>query len=661
MESKGIENMRSNVVIKNPFGGRDLKLKEHQIGHFDNCDTIWSRNIALMDVSPMGSGKNMIIIGLAMKYTMGICPIAPKPAIPVWKKNCSRFQIPLYSGNIFGQPMAGRITMNLPDLSPTDISIFLNHVHTLAGLQATDIISLLYYHFKEIAKKADPKAIDIIIPTIETHIRFRQHMHQYISVPDNNVGSTGKIAMIYSNYYSAITGSLFIRLPIYPKKLRGTPTPEQIEQYNREMTAYNNFDVSNIILTYGKLRSVGQSQPKHGLLYRIDKASPIGDPLGTGFVPGYRLEALFQEGCIIAFDEMHHIKNKNAQFDACRSLTISCLKANNNRSRLSFISGTPCDSEHHIINVCRLLGFIRQPTLCVVTKNNVAYHGAADLINICRKFDNNTTNGLFNSAHIRTNKDVQKLCYDLFIQIIKPNIISRMPPPHIEAKLNIANGFYNMDLKSATGLHAKIQELADLVIYNDTSKECFINKLNKVTIKNKMQVIELLKVPILIRLAKEKLNESPNNKVIIYISFIETFSQLAAGLVEYQPMIINGQTSDDKARGSIIDKFQNSPSHRLLIVSLQSMSESGSFCDKYGNYPRFMFIVPSHEFLTLLQAIYRIYRIGTKSDATVRFIYSKQSLVELSLLNAIAKKKATLEDIIDYDQSLKTHPNEYED
>jgi hypothetical protein len=236
-----------------------------------------------------------------------------------------------------------------------------------------------------------------------------------------------------------------------------------------------------------------------------------------------------------------------------------------------------------------------------------------------------------------------------------------MPPPHIEAKLNIANGFYNMDLKSATGLHAKIQELADLVIYNDTSKECFINKLNKVTIKNKMQVIELLKVPILIRLAKEKLNESPNNKVIIYISFIETFSQLAAGLVEYQPMIINGQTSDDKARGSIIDKFQNSPSHRLLIVSLQSMSESGSFCDKYGNYPRFMFIVPSHEFLTLLQAIYRIYRIGTKSDATVRFIYSKQSLVELSLLNAIAKKKATLEDIIDYDQSLKTHPNEYED
>lgn len=557
----------SNIII-NPFGGRNIRLQEHQIEHFNRLVYISSRTLVSIDCSPMGSGKNILLIALAMKLRKPILAICPSSALSTWKKTLSKYQIPTYAG---------------------------------------------------------PKDNIILNP------------EQYTTE-------------------QLLTMKMLVRLPMYPKKLRGTPTEAEKQEYEKQMKSYNDCDIKHIVLTYGKLRSKNNSQPTHGLLHSVNG---VYDNMGTGFIPTERLNQLFQVGIIIAFDEMHHIKNQNMQSNACRTLTITCLKKDQNLSRLAFLSGTPFDKQDHAFNVCEIIGFIRRKPLCNNYNGNLRYVGAEDLYKICLLLNREVTNKYYQPpSAVRKQQDVKDMCYRLFINVVKPSIISRMPPPNIEAKLDIANGFYNSE--SGTDLHNAVVKLSEITNFSEDMNRCEVSNRNETALKKQLETIEILKVPILIKLARQRLTENKFNKVIIYVTFRQSTNALVNALMEFTPMVVNGEVTKQGVRENLYNLFQNSPEHRLLIIALGTGSESINLNDKDGRFPRYMYIVPSHELLKMLQAMYRIYRVGTKSDATIRFIYGKYGSIEHSILSSIIKKKEVLKDVIGETICLDNYPNEYE-
>jgi hypothetical protein len=384
------------------------------------------------------------------------------------------------------------------------------------------------------------------------------------------------------------------------------------------------------------------------------------DVLKTGFNVTDRFHQLLSNGLIIAFDEMHNIKNKSMQFEACRSLIIACLRASNNKSRIAFLSGTPFDKREHALNILRLIGFIRQQKLNSVGNNGIILQGANDLLKICERLDYSTTQRIFSASQPRSNKDVQDLCYQLFVGVIKPCIISKMPRPKIPAELDVANGYYRMGQDEENRLQIAVNQLSNVSHFRPESGDYDSKAANQGAIMSQLQQIEILKVPILVRLTIEKLTENAYNKVVIYITFHETVRLLLQNLAQFAPMVVNGEVSKQTVRDQIFYNFQTSPNHRLLIMALRAGAESISLADKDGRFPRTMFIVPNHELLRLLQAVYRIYRIGTRSKATVRFIFGQKSFVEHSILQAIIKKKTVLHDVIGDDETLVEYPNIFE-
>ena len=73
------------------------------------------------------------------------------------------------------------------------------------------------------------------------------------------------------------------------------------------------------VISYESLRSVKGKDPKHGLLKRFDEESH------TYFEPTKLLQDLAEEGLFVIFDEAQRVKNKNAQWYACKAIAETIL------------------------------------------------------------------------------------------------------------------------------------------------------------------------------------------------------------------------------------------------------------------------------------------------------------------------------------------------
>jgi hypothetical protein len=142
------------------------------------------------------------------------------------------------------------------------------------------------------------------------------------------------------------------------------------------------------------------------------------------------------------------------------------------------------------------------------------------------------------------------------------------------------------------------------------------------------------KINTLVRLTIDKLQE-PNRKVIICCPFISDQELLIDKLQNYNPLLLNGNI---KNRDTIINQF-NEPNndHRCLVMTQNVGGEGISLHDTHSGFPRTMYIVPTHDFLKMVQCAGRIYRRGLKSHTEVFFVYSNDGLIENVLVNTLAK------------------------
>ncbi len=159
------------------------------------------------------------------------------------------------------------------------------------------------------------------------------------------------------------------------------------------------------------------------------------------------------------------------------------------------------------------------------------------------------------------------------------------------------------ELKRAklAGDHAKLRELAD---------ELQASRASALTIQLRArQEIELYKVPVMVAMAKDALEEGMS--VVLLVNFTETIDKLARALGAPQSVIRGGQPPSE--RQAVIEAFQRNECP-VVVANIQAGGVGVSLHDPSGQRPRLSLISPSFSAADIRQALGRVHRSGGASS-----------------------------------------------
>ena len=415
------------------------------------------------------------------------------------------------------------------------------------------------------------------------------------------------------------------------------------------------------IETYNSIRSVKCTQPKHGLLKRVDYKQTVQKSDGDGqmvidkidFHPTELLEKLVNEGVLLVIDEFHNIKNTTAQFFSCQAMIKAIANmgfVTSNPSRVLLISGSPFDKEEQIINMFRLIGIMTDHRLTQHNPFTYRYEwkGFLDIYECAVNFYRGP--GVLPENIVVPYKDygtagqLRKLSYQMFQQIIKPVIASSMQLT-LPQSIDKFNGFYDiMDEMDRTLLVEGINKLKSSTNFNGQDVTFGRNATDTLAaITGALRIIETAKISSMVRVIKKHLMTHATSKAVICVNFTDSVTDLCEGLKEFNPLVLTGSTKDAD-RGTIIAKFnEHDLTRRLLIGNLKVCSTGIDLDDKFGDRPRFCIVSPNYSSIDLYQVCHRFLRMDSKSKATVHMFYGKPAC-ELAILNALACKSRTMKE-----------------
>lgn len=415
--------------------------------------------------------------------------------------------------------------------------------------------------------------------------------------------------------------------------------PASLEAKWRMMRKYG-IKIDHVI-SYQSLRSRVNAIPRHGLLQRHDTIEE-----GTFFTATQLYNKYIDEGCLVVFDEVQHIKNKNDQFYACQALTTSILRSGG-ISRFIFLSGTPIDKEEQSIHMMQLMGMIRSQKMYIFSKeeNRLKLVGAQELVDFCKTIDPSSTLD-FLRLHPFNKDNVRHNCYLMFQRIVKKSIAAAMPSPALE--IDVKNGYFNIVREEDKQKLIKgIMSLQSSVMYNEKDQSINIAKGTFASINPALKAIESSKINDMIRIAKAQLDKDPMCKVGVFCNFLESIDKLQSSLEKYNPIVLRGSVNKNK-RQDLIDKFQADSNDCRVVIGLISVVATGiDLDDKFGNRPRFAYAIPNYSILNLHQLTRRFIRLDSMSVPVFRFFYGKVSRKELSVLNSLARKSNVLSDTLE--------------
>ncbi len=154
------------------------------------------------------------------------------------------------------------------------------------------------------------------------------------------------------------------------------------------------------------------------------------------------------------------------------------------------------------------------------------------------------------------------------------------------------------------------------------------------------QLVEKIKIPIIIELANDYINNGYN--VVIFANFTESIKKLAESLKT--TCIISGSLDTD-TRNKNVQRFQDNESN--IIICNIAITEGISLHDIHG-VPRVSLISPSFSVTQLIQALGRISRTGAKTPALQRIIYCANTCEEI-ICNRLKNKLDFLSKLNDND------------
>lgn len=407
-------------------------------------------------------------------------------------------------------------------------------------------------------------------------------------------------------------------------------------------------------LTYNSLRGTRKGGVKHDLLIRNE----------NDFSPTDMLEKCAKHGLLIVYDECHHLKNENSQLNAAQTISTEAarLAKLGYNIRIAALSATPADKKENINSIFKILGITISRKLYKYDRSNKAYvlQGLQEAINKCNNYDPDTT---FHIICRTVNKTTSKIiCHELYTRVLKKYITSGMPEPPMEFKKNIKNLFAIMPKEDVERMREGALLFSSATAYKPEIKEVDTKSLNWGDIIRSRREIDSSKVNTIVRLAIEDLEENPNCKVIIYFTFKRDMKDAAEKLKKYNPLILNGDVIEDTKRTEIMDNFQRYDNEYRVIISNPRVGGEGvDLDDTNGNFPRSMYIAPSYMFIEQFQSTGRVRRKNTKSEAKIRFIYSRDFPYENGIINSMIEKSYVARGMIQTNQNSIIFPGELEE
>lgn len=156
------------------------------------------------------------------------------------------------------------------------------------------------------------------------------------------------------------------------------------------------------------------------------------------------------------------------------------------------------------------------------------------------------------------------------------------------------------------------------------------------------QKIELLKVPSLIELVKDAVDEGQS--VAVFVNFSETIEALHEKLKD--AVFIRGGQKDHE-RVEAIAGFQ-SDKHRVILCNIEAGGVGVSLHDLHGNFPRLALICPTYNGASLKQALGRIHRAEGRTKSIQKIIFAANSIEE-DVAKSVKRKIANIDLVNDGD------------
>ncbi len=374
-----------------------------------------------------------------------------------------------------------------------------------------------------------------------------------------------------------------------------------------------------LITTYESLSSKVNCQPKHGFLKRNDIEGKVS------FNPTDAYLKIINEGVFVIFDEFQKLKNESSNmYKAAKAMIHPFVVSVSTISRLILVSASPFDKSNHPINMLKYVGVIRSYRLFTFHKetNHLELQGAQELVDFCNKYNPIVTQQIINQ-NPWSKKNVQDVCYLLYVNNLQKHITSSMPQPTKTFTKDVFNGYYVMRDKDKIEYIEGIKALHASLKYNKDTEGVNLKNMNLGVVTKSCMKIDRSKTYNLYRKVVDTLENIPNSKVIISVNFIFSIRALKRNLARYDPIIFTGSTTKSQ-REALISEFQeHNLNRRLFISTLRTGSVSVSLDDTSpgGIFPRHCFGLPSYMVMDIQQWTGRVFRYATTSQPHVCLMY----------------------------------------
>jgi len=401
--------------------------------------------------------------------------------------------------------------------------------------------------------------------------------------------------------------------------------------------------VDAITMTYHAVRGRDDGPTANGYLMRTDKE----------FVASEEFEAMVAEGILLVADEAQSLKNTSAQARAFAALCLPIKRAEATESRLLLLSATPFDKQEHVMNILQFALIRDHKTMYVYEKTafgtgEVVLTGANELIRACLNVDPAVTKELLGTYPTHLSRNVSKLVYKLFVQVLQNKVCAYMvgdaesqcPPPEVRTTFYVIEGeALSVYRKGVSDLQKSVLAMQMQTPGRATAPPDWGG------IGKALQCIEWAKRHVFVRMANAVLKEDPQAKVVIGLNYTNTVEWVRDNLTT-DVLILNGSVPP-KLRGDILKKYQAANTkHRVMIGNMAVMEVGIDLDDKEGSFPRTCFFSPHYRATGLHQAIGRVFRVNSASQATVHMVYGPLLYAEKSVLNALARKTGVLKETL---------------
>jgi hypothetical protein len=448
------------------------------------------------------------------------------------------------------------------------------------------------------------------------------------------------------------------------------------------------------IITYESLRGFKNRALNHPYLQRIDSVHNAGSE-SVEYKVTDRLIKVIEKGCMFVLDEFQKLKNRSAQWKASKTITIA-IDEIKSESRCGLLSGSAFDKPEHARQVLELTCILKSRFMFRTNAHtgllDYMSHGLGEVITKSASYDEATTLKILEKHQLSTINNrrmetvAEKVCYELLAEVILKHKGSMM----FESKsrnlknsklvtigtecgwnsdiMNIIanylieedkkNGYFTVCPETEQKISEKVGQYARMMGFNPDNDDIDLKRLGHCV--QITEQLETLKLEIFERVSKQRLEDNPNCKGVIFLNFIDNIKELGKKLKDYNPTLFYGAT---KNRGAVIEDFMKNPESRVFIANITVGGVGIELDDQVGDAPRFCLVSPSYRVIDMYQAMLRVFRKNTKSDVWIRLVYGnirlgKHIIKESRIINAIIKKSEVLKSI---SSPTEIYPGNFED